>query len=274
MATEVRRKSLVFPREHGAWGMLLVPLITGALVGLVDGGNGWPLAPLTIAVLALFWLRTPVESWMGAAPVKARNERELALVRKAALALTAVAAGALAWLFGGGSHLSLLWIGAAAGAAFCAQAMVKQIGRSGRTAAQMIGAAGLTATAPAAYYVVTGHIDGVAWALWLANLAFAANQIQFVQLRIRSARALTAAERLAAGRAFLVAQGALVIALAVACAARFFGWLAAMAFAPILARGFAWFLSSGEPLAIHRLGKRELAYAVMFGVLLVAGFAM
>ena len=49
-----RRQSLIFPREHGAWGILLVPLVTGASVGLLAGGRAWPLAPLSIAVLALF----------------------------------------------------------------------------------------------------------------------------------------------------------------------------------------------------------------------------
>ena len=254
--------------------MLFVPLITGAAVGLVNGGTGLPLVPLTVAVLALFWLRTPVESWMGAAPVRARSEREFELVRSAALILAAVAFASLAWLFWGGRHLALMWIGAASGAAFCGQAVVKQVGRNGRTAAQMIGAAGLTATAPAAYYVVSGRLNGIAWALWFANLAFAANQIQFVQLRIRAARAMTPAERLGAGWAFLMAQGALAIALAAACSAGYFGWFAAVAFAPVLARGFAWFVSDGQPLAIHTLGKRELAYAAVFGVLLVAGFGI
>jgi 4-hydroxybenzoate polyprenyltransferase len=50
--------------------------------------------------------------------------------------------------------------------------------------AQMIGAAGLTSTAPAAYYAVTGHLSGTAWSLWACNFLFAINQIQFVQLRI------------------------------------------------------------------------------------------
>lgn len=29
---KARRRALVVPREHGAWGMLLVPLLTGAAV--------------------------------------------------------------------------------------------------------------------------------------------------------------------------------------------------------------------------------------------------
>jgi len=269
-----RRKSLLFPREHGAWGILLIPLITGAAAGLLAGGSAWPMVPLSIAVLALFWLRTPVESWIGAATVKARTPAEFKLVRHCAFALAAVSAAALVWLFWGGRNLGLLWIGAAAGAAFLGQAMVKQAGHGNRLAAQIIGAAGLTAVAPAAWYAVTGGLTGAAWSLWAANLLFAANQIQFVQLRIRAAHAMKPGEKFIVGRGFLAAQAFLFALLTLACAGGYFRWYAAMAFAPVLFRGFAWFAAAPEPLAIHALGKRELAYACVFGVLLIAGFAV
>jgi hypothetical protein len=60
-----RRRALVVPREHGAWGMLLVPLVTGAAVGLPAGGHVAPVLLLTTAALALVWLRTPFERWLG-----------------------------------------------------------------------------------------------------------------------------------------------------------------------------------------------------------------
>jgi YwiC-like protein len=194
MATALRQKSLILPREHGAWGLLLVPLATGASVGLLQGGNGGSLAPLTVAALALFWLRTPIESWMGTAPVRARAPGEIRLVRYAVALLAVVAAAALLWLFWGGRNRILLWIGAAAGLAFVGQATVRRFpGQQARMAAQMIGAAGLTATAPAGYRAVTGKGGGDAWFLWSANLLFAINQIHFVRLRIHAARRRTAA---------------------------------------------------------------------------------
>jgi hypothetical protein len=274
MSTAGRRRSLIFPREHGAWGILLVPLVTGAGIGLLAGGRAWPLAPLSMVVLALFWLRTPVESWMGTASSKARTPGEFALVRNAALALAAVSSAALIWLFWGSRNGALLWIGAAAAAAFITQVVVRQAWRRTRMAAQMIGAAGLTAVAPAAYYVVTDHMNSVAWALWIANLLFAANQIQFVQLRIRAAHVLKPIEKRSVGRAFLAGQIILVVLLGLACADHLFGWYAAMAFLPILLRGFAWFVSESEPLAIHALGKRELVHAGVFSILLVLGFQL
>ncbi len=274
MIPAVRRRSLVVPREHGAWGILLVPLITGAAVALFTGGSAWPLVPLTIAALALFWLRTPVESWLGTTPVRARTAAEFAYVRTASLALAAAGAVALIWLFWGGRNQLLLWIGVADAGAFSAQALVKQFRRSAKTVAQMIGSAGLTSVAPAAYYVVTGRLDGTAWALWAANFLFAVNQVHFVQLRIRAAHTDQAGEKRSMGRGFLTGQAILAGILVVACVRHWFSWYAALAFLPILYRGFVWFLRRPEPLVIHALGKRELMYACLFGVLLVVGFRL
>jgi len=274
MSALARRRSLIFPREHGAWGLLLVPLATGASVALLRGGHPLPLLPLAITALALFWLRTPVESWIGTTPVRARTRAEVLLVRNAAFALAAVSMAALTWLFWGGRNGTLLWIGAGAAIAFIVQAAIKRISRGARTAAQMIGAAGLTSAAPAAYYVVTGQLDGAAWSLWIANLLFAVNQIHFVQLRIHAARPMSPREKLSTGRGFLVGQAILIALLAAACAESLFSWYAAIAFVPVLFRGFAWFIAAPAPLAIQAVGKRELIQAGAFGVLLVLGLQL
>ncbi|MFN7997567.1 MAG: YwiC-like family protein [Bryobacteraceae bacterium] len=264
-----RRRSLIVPREHGAWGILLVPLVTGAAVGLRSGGDFAPFPPLAIAALALFWLRTPVESWAGMAAIRARTGPEFRLVRTVALALAALSLLCLVWLFWGGRNGALIGIGAGAGLAFAAQAVMKRMSRVLRSAAQMVGAIGLTAVAPAAYAVTTGALDRTAGALWAANLLFALNQIQYVHLRIRAAQAKTAAMKFTLGRHFLAGQFLLIVALAAAAAAHLFPYLAAIAFIPMLARGFAWFVAKPTALVIHRLGKNELMHAVAFCVLLV-----
>lgn len=246
-----------------------MPLVTGAAVGLRAGGSAWRLAPLSMAVLALFWLRTPVESWIGSTPIKARSGEEIRLVKKAALILGAIATAALLWLFWGWRNRELILIGAIAAAAFIGQTMIRQSWRRAKMAAQLVGAAGLTSGAAAAYTVVTGQLNWTAWSLWILNLLFAANQIEFVQLRIHAAQAKTGAEKLSLGREFLAAQFVEIAILLGGCAMGLIGWRVSIAFLPVLWRGFAWFLAPLRPLVVHALGKRELLYAIIFGVLLI-----
>jgi hypothetical protein len=269
--TGARQRSLIIPREHGAWGILLVPLLTGALGGILSGGSGAGLIPLSLVALTLFCLRTPLESWAGASSIRARTPSEFKLVQTTAVLLALAAAGCLIWLFWGGRNRALLWIGGAAGAAFALQTLVKWRWRSAKTAAQIVGAAGLTATAPAGYYVATGHLNLLAWSLWAANFLFAVNQIQFVHLQIHAARATNRRQKLAIGRKFVLGQVFTLAFILMLGAAGAFCWYTAIAFFPVLVRGFGWFFAKPQPLAIHALGKSELVHACVFCLLLVTG---
>jgi YwiC-like protein len=267
-----RRRALVVPREHGAWGMFLVPLVTGASLGVMSGGRVAPVLLLTTAALTLFWLRTPLESWLGTGAVRVQTREERQLVSRVVLPLATVATVALSVLFWQGKNRELIWLGMVAGAAFAAQVCLKQAGRSTRVAAEVVGALALTSTAPAAYCVAIGRLDPRVWVLWLVNWLFAADQIHFVWLRIRGARAAGLSEKFALGWSFVFGQILLIGMLALACHFRWLPDLTWIAFAPILFRGFAWFAKSPQPIVVRRLGWSEMAHAVAFGVLLTASF--
>ncbi len=271
-SSDARINALITPREHGAWGLLLVPLATGGAVGLLEGGNFLSLIILAVAAVALFWLRTPVESWYGNGVIRAQTPRERRLVFKVIFCLVAVSGFALAWLFWNGRNRELLLLGAIAMLAFIVQALLRKLSRSTRMLSQIIGTMGLTITAPAAYYIVTGALNREAWALWVANSMFAVDQIHFVQLRIHSARLNGWTQKFERGRSFLVGEVLLVIALIFAWRLRLLPWLAAAAFLPLLFRGTAWFLEKQKSLVVRRLGWTELGYAIFFGICLVAGF--
>ena len=264
---------MIVPREHGAWGMLLVPLATGAVVAAGSSVNLAALALFVVAALSLFWLRTPVEAWLGTSAIKAQSKQEHSVVvREFQSAIAAVAAVAVTALFVIGYARGLLMIGVVAALAFAMQAAVKKLGRSGRMPAQVIGAIGLTSTAAGAYYVATGRLDRVALALWLANWLFAGNQVHFVQLRIHSSRAATA-KRKTAARLRLLRRAIILLGVVIALSARMFfpsSWL--LAFVPVLLRGTMWFLRGRQPLDVHKLGFSELAQALIFGVLLCAAY--
>src|SRR5450631_3802592 len=135
-----RRRALVLPREHGAWGMLLVPLATGAAVGLLSGGRIVPVLLLTTAVLALFWLRTPAESWLGTGAVRAQTAEERRHVRKFVLPLATVAGASLTALFWRGKNLDLIVLGLIATPVFVAQMYLQKLGRRTRMGAEVVGA--------------------------------------------------------------------------------------------------------------------------------------
>src|SRR5271157_623059 len=266
-----RLKTMVIPREHGAWGMMLVPLATGAVVALRAGINGGTLTLFILAAMSLFWLRTPVEAWLGTSAIKAQTEQERAFVLRMIAGIALLAAASIASLLWNGRNRGLLPIGAVAALAFAMPAVVKKFGRKGRMPAQAIGAVGLTSTAAGAYYVATGKLDHVALALWLANWLFAGDQIHFVQLRIRSSRANTN-EKLQQGLPFFAGQVALIGTILAACRFGLFPAPVALAFVPVLFRGTLWFVRGRQPLHLHKLGFTELAHALVFGALLCAAF--
>ena len=294
-ARRERRRALILPREHGAWGLLLVPMVTGAGIAFRESNRIVPVLLLLVAALALFWLRTPVESLLGtsAMRVQTENEREIVGTVIAGLVIIAtLALGALLWAW---RNLLLWLIGAAAGVAFVGQALLKLMWRQPprlssqgearrplskplaqrlRMLSEIVGTIGLTASAPAAYYVITGKFGATAWMLWFANLIFAGNQIHYVQLRIHNARVEGLRAKLSRGWAFAAGQLVMTVILTVACLSGLLPRVASIAFAPLLFRGWFYFIQKPAPLKVRRLGWNELAQAVTFCVLFIAVFAL
>ena len=281
-ARRERSRALIVPREHGAWGLLFVPMITGAGVALRSSGNIFPFVLLVTAALTLFWLRTPLESLIGTSPIHAETKDERLSVWFAVFYLAAVSGLALSMLLWGGQNPKLWSIGAAAGFFFAGQMLLKQLSKRTRRKnsaqtlrmlSEVTGTVGLAASAPAAYYVITGRLDPTAWALWFANLLFAGNQIHYVQLRIHTARVEGLRAKLARGWAFATGQALMTAMVTILCVS---GWLprvASLAFAPILFRGWYYFIQRPAPLAVRRLGWSELTQAIAFCVLLIGIFS-
>lgn len=272
-ARQSRRRALIIPREHGAWGLLLVPMITGAGVAFRENAHAVPLFLLLTAALALFWLRTPMESLLGTSPMRAQSEDERRAVIGVIAGLGIVAAAALAGLLWAGRNPYLWLIGVLAVAAFVGQGLLKKFSRH-RMLAEVIGTIGLTASAPAAYYVMTGKFGPTAIILWLANLMFAGNQIHYVQFRIHTARIEGLQAKLARGWAFALGQVLMTIALTVAGVGGLLPAFALLAFAPVLFRGWFYFVQQPGPLVVRRLGWSELTQAVVFCALFVATFSL
>lgn len=269
----MRRRALVWPREHGAWGILFVSLITGAATGFSSLSYFPRLLWLTLAATAAFSLRTPIENRLPASPLRPRTSSEWRWVNTAIVAyvLSCILAVGMLWRDGA---LALVWMpGIVAAGLFALQAVVKRAGHAGRVLGEIIGGFGLAVVAMASWAVAAGRFDREALTLWLLNGLFATNQILYVQLRIHetrdSTRPLLSRDKLL----FLAGEALTVVVLVAAWRAGVMPGLALLAFLPILVRGAVWSVRSGaRPLKIHRLGKTELAHAILFGLLLIASY--
>ena len=265
-----RVRLLVWPREHGAWGILLIPLITGAAAGSREGHNIISLALFVVSALAMFCLRTPVETLLELTPWRAQTELEKRAVYVMLGLDTSVAALSLGLLLIWRGAYLLLALGAAVFVIFLAQAAVKTLGRENRWASQLVGSLGLTSTAAGAFYVVTGRLSADAFLFWGLNWLFAANQIMYVQMRIGASRATNRMEKFRLGRAFLNGEGLTALLLLGAWLRGILPAALVLAFLPVAYRGTIWFFQKPAPLRIHRLGLSELGHAILFGVLLIA----
>ena len=252
--------------------MLLIPLVTGAAVAVRVDAHYGALGVFVVAALALFWLRTPVESLLGTSAIKAQSREERRTALQVALFLAVASIVAIGWLFAAGYAQGLTEIGSVAAAALLLQSGVKSRGRSGRMPAQVIGAIGLTATASGAYYVTSGRLDRVALALWTANWLFAGDQVHFVQIRIRGSRAETRVQKVMQAYGFLAGQVLLLAVILVGSRMAFFPRFTIIAFIPALLRGSIWFMRGRQQLDVHQLGFSELGLALLFGVLLCTAF--
>ncbi|MBZ5683496.1 MAG: YwiC-like family protein [Acidobacteriia bacterium] len=273
-ARRERRRALILPREHGAWGLLLVPMVTGAGVAFHQASHIFPLILLLTAALALFWLRTPLESLLGTSAMRAQTLDESHTLRSIIVLLAGIAAVTLAALLWAGRNVGLWPLGAAVAAAFIAQAVLKKMGRRTRMLSEMVGTIGLTASAPAAYYVITGEFNATAWMLWLANILFAGDQIHYVQLRIHTAKIQGFRAKFANGWVFALGQALMTAIITLACLARLMPPIASLAFAPLLFRGWFYFVQEPTPLVVRRLGWSELKHATAFCLLLIATFIL
>ena len=139
---------------------------------------------------------------------------------------------------------------------------------------EVVGTIGLTAGAPAVYYVISGRFNATAWTLWLVNILFAGDQIHYVQLRLRTAKVQGFGKKLACGWGFALGQALLSAIITLACMARLMPPMSWLAFAPLLFLGWFYFIQEPAPFVVRRLGWSELKQASAFCVLLITAFIL
>ncbi|MBM3811969.1 MAG: hypothetical protein FJW20_10090 [Acidimicrobiia bacterium] len=264
---------LLWPREHGAWGMVSMPFLSAFVVA---DALPWQFVPSMVAVAALFLARAPLivvgRQWLV---WKDRHEETSLAVRSlwveaAAMALSGLLLGPR-W-----GWAMLTSFGAIALAFTFLAAWMTVRNRQREVWFQIVGAAGLSASALAGSLTALGQIAPWGWWLWAMHTAHATAGVLTVHARIEAKiaartgkketaeqllrQALMAQLFLVAGCAWLAMQGK---------------WLLAAAFAVSWITGFGTLaqLRGGRALdtPLTKVGLRALAVSMLFSAAVIAG---
>ncbi|HUI05534.1 MAG TPA: YwiC-like family protein [Verrucomicrobiae bacterium] len=231
------------PREHGAWGILLIPFATA--VG-VSGAFDLKVALLLASMLCFYVART---GWLK------RNVKWTALLVAGSVACITplLIVWQLWWLVGFG----------ATAAALAFRKTVRSV------AMQLLAVCGLTLTAPAAWYTATSRLNSQALVLWLLNALYFAGGVFYVKMHVAAAVRRkpfgSAAEKVRFGAVTLIYYG--VVAVIGAVLGR-----VGLAYAPVVVRAVAGVGRLSPTLRIRRLGWTEVAYSIAFAVILIVAW--
>ncbi|MBI4424503.1 MAG: YwiC-like family protein, partial [Elusimicrobia bacterium] len=250
-----------------SWAMLLVP----ALIGL--GAPGGAPRPVVLAFLLLsvfgFLCRTPLLAVASGAPPRAALGWLAAYAALSAAALLPLLLAYQRWwlLAFGVPALGLLAWTVASGA-----------GKQMSQANELLGVAGLSLGAPAAYYAATGRLDADAWLLGALSALYLSAPVLHVNAAMLGHRAAAhpaaAAPAAAAKRRSVAFHLATFLLVTVACAASALPWLAALPFFLALAKTARLAAAPPARVDFKRLGWREMCHASGFTAAVIAGWRL
>jgi nitrous oxidase accessory protein len=263
----------IIPKEHGAWAVLFVPMLVGASIAGKFTLNVLFLALATLGVfLSYMPVQTLLREWFVArqAPEKAHTAKFWAVVYlgAAALFMLPLFLQNLWWLLG---------IGTLSAIAFFANFVLTR--HYAKTVlSDLISVLGLTLSAPAAYYTVTGKLDQTAATLWLMNFLFFGSGIVYVHTKLRAAalkkQDFSFGEKLSLGKLNLIYH-LVVLAIAGILAAHNFTPLFAMvAFVPMTIHAIYGTLKLTSTVRFKNLGLILLLHSLIFALLFALGASL
>jgi YwiC-like protein len=241
------------PREHGAWAMWIVPMLSAALVTRFS----FVFVVLFVCFTLLYIVHHPVVAMIKRKSIEGWKE-------VAALAIPGILLGSALVIFGG---LPWLLVFGAVEAVVFSVSIKSFVSRDQRSfASELITVAALTLSAPAAYYTISGTLGVKAALLYALNFLFFASSVFYVKLKIESLRskgtwrgeARKALYMMIAYHVFLV-----VALLAAAVLGIISGWVLA-GFVPVIIQVSAGTLSRGTKMNFTRLGIALVVQSVIF----------
>ncbi len=244
------------PREHGAWAMWIVPMLSSAVI------TGFPLSffALVVCFTLLYTVHHPVVLMIRRqVHMESRDARLITVI-----AAPAVLIGIVLVVFYG--RVWLLVFGAIEAAVFASsiRAFLDREQRSFINELTIVAA--LTLSAPAAYYTVTGSIDGKAFLLYVLNFLFFGSSVFYVKMKIEFLRCKGVwRDEARRSRTFMIVYHLFLAAAVLAASTlRMMSPWVLLGFVPLLIQVGMGTLSKETRMNFTRLGVALIVQSVFF----------
>ncbi|MDP2886439.1 MAG: YwiC-like family protein [Ignavibacteria bacterium] len=257
----------IIPKEHGSWAVLLVPLVVGANVSGIASPS---FVFLSFSVIATFLAYLPIEMVLRSKLGISSGSEEHQAARFWSIAyLSAGLLFVLPLLLEG--YWALAAIGVLAAISFLVRFFLG-IGRTRNVGSDLVAVAGLTLTAPSAYYVLTKTLDGHAITLWLLNFLFFGSGVVYVHMKMKAKAMgkirLGWLERISIGKLNLIYHVVVVAAVLVLASLHLTQTAAILAFVPMIIHAVLGTVRLSQNVRFKTLGFLLLAQSIVFAICL------
>jgi len=261
----------LWPREHGAWGMVLLPFLSAWILAR---GGAWTVLAALAAVLAIFLLREPLLVLLRQRYRWSQPRVETPAARRTLAVLTPVLALSgtmLVWRIPIGPIAVLGGLAAALMGLYLWGAL-NNLQRSPWL--QAAGAVGLSASAPLCYLAAGRDLNETVALLWAAHAVHGTASVLVIHARLDAMLAVRRGNPVEMRpKACLAAQyGGLLFAAALAVAG--LPLLGVAVLFPLVVHAFD-LRRLADPaflnVRLQKVGLRELAISTVYSVLVVAG---
>ncbi len=258
----------IVTREHGSWIVLFVPMTIGALH---SGGFTINIFWLALSALGVFMSYVPIHTLMRDASGTSQSDEKIEASKFWAVVYLVFGLLCIAPLFRQQLRYIITFGIVGALSFFCNYFLTRTIQKS--ITSDLTAVAGLTLSAPSAYYVNAGIVDKQALILWLLNFLFFGCSVFYVHMKIKVSSMkrvdFPLAEKLTLGR-LNIAYHIVVIGIVVTLSLyHLTKSTAALAFVPMVVHAIYGTVKLDRKVKFKNLGLMLLAQSVLYGVILI-----
>jgi len=263
--------SYLLPREHGAWGIVLIPFLTAvAIAGRLTLAVGVALAVVLLAFIA----RYPLELLLVPELYRRAGSPPRERARRLAWAYGLLAATLGVLLVVGWKLYLLLAVGLLAALFLLFHLWAGRRSSDRSWGAELLGTVGLTLSGLVGWIAATGTLNLTGLLVWWLNCIFFCAGIVYVKSRIRGRLAVHRPELQQATHFMLGFHVAVVVFVLGLVYLRWISPLILVPFAVAAARASWGARRTGQPFALRRLGWSEVALSIFFATFLTLGFRL